>query len=285
MQKSIKFIPTSFSETSRNKGEKMARPQFDDEELYEVVVPSKGKKEEVKKKHQDEDEEESSSNSNSFNDGEDDVDFGDEDLMKSTNFERLVVKDKGKFARFTILPHVKPKKAWSHYVEGEGKGSFRCFSDNTNKKSPREACCKALGEPNLDVIALVLHYTNASAKDGKLEKGVPVEFDIKYVKLSRAQFRDISNLAEEDGSVYGIDIVMSLKNNGIGYQYNRISSKAKYLSNPELVKAVEEAVEPYLNGEKMTKRLPKKIKKSELNGYLAAAGGDDEADMNEIEDV
>lgn len=303
---SIKNIPTSFSDTriQNPKELKMANKQYDDElEDEDIVVPNKSKKskhdddedEAPRKSHKpsidDEDEDEAprsskKSKASVIDDDDEDVDFGNEDLMKNPGFlERLEVKEKGIFARFTILSEVKPKKAYSHYVEG--KGSFRCFTDHSDKKAPKAACCKQLGDPGLDIVALVLHYTNANPKDGKLKKDQPVEFSIKYIKLSRTQYAKISRLAEEDGTVYGIDILMFQPNSGIGYDYTRISSKAKYLSNPELVSAVKEELDPYLDGSKLSKRLPKKIAKAELNGYLTAANkdGDDEAELDEIEDI
>lgn len=269
-----------------------------DEELdeEEVVVSSKKKAPPVeddeeeaaprtKKKAASSDDEEEEVVSKAHTD-DDDIDFGDEELMKNDKFlERLQVKEKNTYARFSLLPDPKPKRAYSHFVEGQGKGSFRCFTDHSVKGAPKAACCKALGDPNLDVVALVLHYTNASAKDGKLPKDHDVEFAIKFLKLSRAQYAQISRLAEEDGSVYGIDILMSQKSTGIGYEYNRISSKAKFMSNPQLVLAVKEAMESHKDGVKLASRLPKKITKAELNSYLAAANGDGEADMDEIEDI
>lgn len=261
---------------------KPKKKQVRDEDEEEVVVKKK-------KVVIDDDEDESPKPKKSSKpaiDDEDDVDFGDEELMKNTGFlERLEVKEKEQFARFTILSEVKPKRAYSHYVEG--KGSFRCLTDHSDKKAPKAKCCVALGDPGLDIVALVLHYTNASLKDGKLRKDQPVEFKIKYIKLSRTQYAKISRLAEEDGTVYGIDILMFQPNSGIGYDYTRISSKAKYLSNPELVSAVKEELVSHLDGVKLSKRLPKKITKAELNGYLTAAnkGDDDESDIDEIEDI
>lgn len=266
----------------------MATKQYDDElEDDDIVVPNKSTKN-TKQQDEDEDDEPKSKKSTKPTaiDEDEDVDFGNEDLMKNPGFlERLEVKEKGVFARFTILSEVKPKKAYSHYVEG--KGSFRCFTDHATKKAPKAACCKQLGDPGLDIVALVLHYTNANPKDGKLKKDHPVEFSIKYIKLSRTQYAKISRLAEEEGTVYGIDILMFQPNSGIGYDYTRISSKAKYLSNPELVSAVREELDPYLDGSKLSKRLAKKIAKAELNGYLTAANkdGDDEAELDEIEDI
>lgn len=254
-------------EEDEPKSKKSSRPTADDDD--EDVVPSK------KKGHQAD-----------LSD-DDDVDFGDEELMKNRGFlERIEVKERDQYARFSILPNPKPKKGYSHYVEG--KGSFRCFTDHSDKKAPKASCCKYLGDPRPNVVAMVVHYTNASMKNGKLPADQPIEFGLKYIKLSRTQYAKISHLAEEDGcSVYGIDILMFKSNSGIGYDYSRISSKAKYLSNPELVAAVKEELESYLDGAKLRSRLAKKITKAELNGYLTAAnrGDDDESDLGEIEDI
>jgi hypothetical protein len=295
----IRYIPTSFP--SVNSKEESMTKQYDDLEDEEEIIPKKKKppvddddEDEAPKKKSsklaDDDEDEAPRSKKSkapvSHDDDEDVDFGDEDLMKNNGFlERIEVKEKGQFARFTILSEVKPKRAFSHYVEG--KGSFRCFTDQSDKKAPKAACCKHLGEPGLDIVALVLQYTNASPKDGKLKKDAAVEFKIKFIKLSRAQYAKVSRLAEEDGTVYGIDILMFQPSSGIGYDYTRISSKAKYLSNPELVAAVKEELAPYLDGSKLSSRLPKKIAKGELNGYLTAAnkGDDDESDLDEIEDI
>ena len=213
----------------------------------------------------------------------DEVDFGDEEMMKNTGFlEKLQVKDKKQVARFSLLDVRKAIRGFAHYVEG--KGSFSCFTDHKNPKAPKAACCKTLGDPQMRVVALVVHYTNADTKTGKLMKDVPVEFEIKYVNLTKKQFQDISKLAEEDGTVYGMDITMAVRSNGIGLDFHRIASKAKYLSNSDLTDEILEAANEVKD--KLGKTLPKKITKAELAVYLAAAQNEEEdPDMEEIEDI
>lgn len=216
-----------------------------------------------------------------------DVTFGDEKLMSKSDGLDILRPDKGRVVRFALLTNFVPaKRVFNHYIEK--KGTYHCLDSEKHTG----ICCQKLGESQPQIAALVLHYTNADPKTGKYVKDAagnvpPIEWGIKFVRLSRSAFRRVSGLVEEDGTPTDIDITMSHRDNGIGYEYNRVST-ARWKKNPELVKEVENAVKTFGDGKKLLSKLGKKVSKLELQAVLAgvqAAGGDDEADLSQVEDI
>lgn len=205
------------------------------------------------------------------------VDFGDTELMKKKGvLERLNVEEKNQFRRFAILPFVKPRRGNIHYKKGTGYAF--CHSDDQHVAK----CCEVLGEPTLYFSALVIHYINASSKNGKLDPDREIEFDIKWVRLSQTNYAQVSTAPDEDGSVYDLDYVMTPRSQGKGVDIKRISSKAAWKRNPELKAAVEEAAKPFLDGKALRKGLGKKLTPAEMRVFLgdAEAGDDDMDDMD-----
>jgi hypothetical protein len=216
-----------------------------------------------------------------------DVEWGDEKLMAYDGLQRIK-SEKGKVKRFAILPFCKPKKAMLHYVEG--KGYFRCLSTEDHVG----ICCKKMDESDLRVVALAVEYTNASQKDGKYKKDAkgnvpPIEYQIGYVQLSRSNFRAISNLPDEEGTVYDMDVVMSTKQNGIGFDFTKVSSKSRWRSNPELAKEIEELCQKYTDGKQLSKFLGKKVTAVEMKAVVAGQAANNAEDaassLTDIEDL
>jgi len=225
-----------------------------------------------------------------------DVDFGDEKLATRPNMlNRCRPSEKGKAVRFALLPFIKPKSAKNHFVELPGKKlTARCL---TPANSPDAGyCCAKLGEDGeLHVAALVIRYLNADAKTGGYDKGAVIEWEIQYVDLTRSNYRAVSHLIDEmvednpSVTVYDIDIVMKHDpDRAFGYQFQRISQKARWRQNPQLVEEVKQAAEKFTkdDGKILKGRLGKKLNLQEWKAMLSGvAAGAEEAKLDDISDL
>lgn len=217
-----------------------------------------------------------------------DVDFGDQKVMAKGDGLNRIRAEKGKVVRFALLPFLKAKKANSHFVEAKDKkGTFRCLKPTKEGEIPY--CCAKLEEEGmLHVVSLAVLYTNADPKTGKYLAGAPIEWEVGYVDLSRSNYRSVSNLAPEESSVYDIDLVMSKKDNGIGYEFVLAATKAKWNINPEIAAEVEAAAQKFVNdgGKKLVGKLGRILTRIEWQALLSnqAASGK-EASLEDIEDI
>jgi hypothetical protein len=232
------------------------------------------------------------------------VEFGDENLMAKTGLDKFAPKDKGVFFRVALLPDVllsKKKGAepgttvpalsiWIHFVDK--KGSYVCLSKRDGKGNfigePAE-CCKKLN--NLSdkkqaaqciIGSLAIRYTNVNPKDGKYVRlangeAPPVEYEIGWVKLSRDGFRKVSSLVPEDGSIKDIDISITMKSNGIGFEY-AAPFKCRFRQNPDLVAEIKELTAQYADGVALAGRMGKKATLLEWKAMLAGAAATTAAD-------
>src|SRR5271166_228055 len=245
-----------------------------------------------------------------------DVEFGDEELMKETGLRKLLppkgTTDKvrasiiGDVIGMPILAAVKPKKGYSHWIKG--KGTFACHSvrDKHGNITEEALCCTDCSEPaELSIACLAVHYTNVP-KDGKYviipaSEGKParykepVSFDIKWVKLSRQGFQTLSGLppeeltrswSQENPTVYDIDFTFAWKNaeSGGGYNY-AYAGKARWRSDPKVTAEVLEAIKPYLDGKRLRAKLGKQATLLELKAALSGATGatSEEAELGNID--
>jgi hypothetical protein len=214
-----------------------------------------------------------------------DVAFGDEKLMSKSDGLDILRPEKGKTVRFALLDnYVHAKRAFNHYIDK--KGTYHCLSPEKNDA----ICCTKLGNSQPQIVTLVLHYTNANPKTGRYDKdgaGVrpPVQWEIKFVRLSRSAFRRVSSLVEEDGSAQDIDITMNHRDSGIGYEYNKVSSAARWKKNPQLVAEVEAAIQQFADGKKLLSKLGKKISLLEFKAIIAGTTQSDEADLSQVDDI
>jgi hypothetical protein len=217
-----------------------------------------------------------------------DVDFGDQKLMAKGDGLNRIRAEKGKVVRFALLDFVKPKKGYSHFVDTKDKkGTFRCAPVKTEGEIPY-CCAKLEEEGQQHVVALALLYTNADPKTGKYEKGASIDWEVGYVDLSRSNYRAVSGLAPEDTSVYDIDMVMSKKDNGIGYEFTLASVKARWKLNPDLGEEVKAAAAKFVNdgGKKLIGKLGRKQTPIEWKALLSGqAASGKEADLSDIEDM
>src|SRR5271157_3278726 len=225
-----------------------------------------------------------------------DVEFGDEKLATRPNMlNRCRPAEKGKAVRFALLPFIKPKSAKNHFVELPGKKlTARCLTPGNSPDAGY--CCAKLGEDGeLHVAALVIRYTNADTKTGGYDKGAVIEWEVQYVDLTRSNYRAVSHLIDEmvednpNVSVYDIDIVMKHDpDRAFGYQFQRISQKARWKQNPELVAEVKAAAEKFTkeDGKILKGRLGKKLTLQEWKALLSGvAAGAEEARLDDVEDL
>ena len=254
----------------------MAKHFEDEEEL-----PNKGKKANMSLED-DEDEVDSTKKATGGIEvsEDDDCEFGDTKLMRKTDGLDRLRPAKGDAVRFAILPGFKPKKAMNHYMDK--KGTFRCLSTPEVEGN----CCKALGASNLQIAALVVHYTNANVKTGKYTKEQPdTEWEVKYVYLSRTNFADISALIQEDEKVDDFDIVMAHRTSGVGYTLSRVSKEARWKKSKEVHSGVLEAAKKFEDGILLTKKLGKKLNPVEWKQLLATVEGNEEEDLGDNSDL
>jgi hypothetical protein len=217
-----------------------------------------------------------------------DVDFGDQKIMAKGDGLNRFRAEKNKVIRFALLPFIKPKSANSHFVEAKDKkGTFRCIKPSKEGEIP--FCCSKLEEEGmLHVVSLAVLYTNADPKTGKYAAGTPIEWEVGYVDLSRSNYRSVSQLAPEDSSVYDIDLVMSKKDNNIGYEFTLCATKAKWKQNPELAAEIEQAAQKFINdgGKKLVSKLGRKLNLIEWRALLSnQASSGKEASLDDIEGI
>lgn len=247
------------------------------------------------------------------------VDFGDKQLMTRGDGLERVRPEKGKAVRFAILGEfVKARMAFTHFIDK--KGTYRCLVDKI-KRTPNFKCvtcggiavvtkeqptitCKCptpvIGDPNAEgycckkikegseptVVALVLFYKNADPESGRYEKGAILDWDIRYVQLTKSNFQAISRLPEEDQTVNDIDVVMTHANRAFGYEFHKIASKARWKMNAELVAEVKERVKPYLDGKKLDNRLGRKVTDLEMKALISSlTAGAEDAKLGDVESL
>jgi hypothetical protein len=226
-----------------------------------------------------------------------DCDWGDTELMKKKDPMPRVRPEKGKAVRFAILPFIKPKKGFNHYIDK--KGTYRCLSTEDSEG----ICCTSglAGNANLAIVALVVKYTNCDPKTGKYgldrdgRKIVDTEWELGHVSLSRTNYTAINRMMEdEDGAtgtpetVYDFDIIMTHNEaTGIGYTLTRASRTPRYRKDPEMVKAIEaEATEKgLLDGKLLTGRLGRKINAIEWKALLSGLTGANDDDASDNSDL
>lgn len=177
---------------------------------------------------------------------------------------------------------MKPKMAWLHFIEKDGKKfSYRCHSKRDKKHIITEMgdCCKKLNNDDdqkaqLNFAVLAVKYTNADQKTGKYEKDEngdqpPIKWELGWLKLSRSGFKSISELAMEGEKPYEFDFTIAHRENKIGYDYKRISQKARYRMNPELLAEVNAEALKFADGVLLSKRLGKVISALDMKALLA----------------
>lgn len=209
---------------------------------------------------------------------DEDVDFGNADVMAKTGLQKFAPKDSGIIRVALLTDVVKPKKAWAHFVTD--KGTYRCLTPRDAKGNPTgdlAPCCKALNsdkkqQASMIIAVLALRYTSAN-NQGRFQKAAngglpPIEYEIGWVKLSREGYRKVSMLVPEDGAITDKDIFIQNKTNGIGFDYSA-PADCLFRKNHELAAEVVEVTEKYKDGKLLSERLGKKITDVEWKALLA----------------
>ena len=219
-----------------------------------------------------------------------DVDWGNTDVTNSdTGLSRIVPADKKSIVRCAVLTDIcMPKHAWTHFiVKGDGsKTAVRCLStrDKNQKIIEPFDCCKRfheVDEPQRaqhSFVVLALAYTNADPKTGKLRvsatgEPTPITFEIGFLKLSETAFAIVRELnkADEDGpggDPHDIDIFFSHRQKGLGYDYVLATRKARFRANPTLLAEVQAEAAKYVDGEKLSRWLGRKVSPVEMRLIL-----------------
>ena len=218
-----------------------------------------------------------------------DTDFDDEKVLTRPGQLDQCRPEKGKAARFAFVPKewLSPQTAKTHYVEtGTGKETkklrVRCLTPMSNEAEGQYCCVTLNEEGKVEVVALVIRYTNADAATGKYEKDAngnfpPVEFKIEFVRLSGFNMRQIKKLPDEDSTPFNIDIVMThADGRAFGYEFNRKSNVPRWTLDPQVAAAVKAAASRFLDGKTLRMKLGQKLNEVEYKALLSGKkiGGD-----------
>jgi hypothetical protein len=200
-----------------------------------------------------------------------DIDWGSDEadeIAKASEGLPSVKIGKKEAARFALIPGQSVKHAKIHYREGFG--SYRCLS----RDGVQQSCCKADGMAKDKFAALVFRYQNADTSTGRMAKDQKPEIAVQALRLSRSNFRDITNLGVNDENETSnpatFDIIMSHdQSRAFGYQFKATQA----LRWKELGDAPLELVKPFADGVALSRRLGKTLTVGELPG---AGDGDSE---------
>lgn len=223
------------------------------------------------------------------------IDFDNAEPLKTGDGLNRIrpAKGSGKPSRFSLVgpppygPGIPPRAARSHYVPTkDGKRNCICLADGTNDVG--FCCTKLQEEGRTHIIHLALEYTNCNPTNGNYPKGYtgPIEWRLGFVDLSPSQFNTLKDKPQEGKSVYDYDYVMVM--NGNRYDFNIKSPVARWKLDPEVVKAVTEAVQPFVRdgGVKLAKRLGTKKSILEWKALLSGvAVGAAEASLDDVESI
>lgn len=223
-----------------------------------------------------------------------DTDFDDEKVMARPGQINRVRPDKGKAVRLAFVKTVRMKTAKSHFIEigsgkDEKKGTYRCLIEVGHEE--QGYCCQKYGKDStIHIAALVIVYKNADPVTGKYTKQAdgtfaPIQWELGYVDLSGFNMKQIKKLPDEESTPYDIDIIMThADGRAFGYEFNRASSKARWLQNPELVAEVEAAAERFKDGKTLSSKLGKRLTPLEWKALLGGVGGE-EAKLDNMEEL
>lgn len=226
------------------------------------------------------------------------TDFDDEKVYARPGQLDQCRPDKGKAARFAFIPKewIAPQTAKSHFVEtGVGKDAkkirVRCLTPLGNE-AEQLYCCEVMKEDGkVEVVALVVRYTNADPTTGKYEKGAngefpPIEFAIQFVRLSGFNMRQIKKLPDEDSNPFKIDIVMThADGRAFGYEFNRKSNVPRWTLDPQVAAAVKAAAQRFLDGKALRAKLGQKMNDIEWKALLSGQKVGNNATLGNVEEL
>jgi hypothetical protein len=191
-----------------------------------------------------------------------------DEMAKAADGLPSVKIGKTEAARFALVPGQPLKHHKIHYREGFG--SYKCLS----KDGVKQACCKTDGDPKDRFVGMVFRYTNADPSTGRMAKDKKPEVAVQALRMSRSNFRDITNLGindeNETSNPATFDIIMPHDpSRAFGYQFKA----TQVLRWKELGDAPLDLVKPFADGVALSRRLGKTLTVAELPG---TADGDEE---------
>jgi hypothetical protein len=208
-------------------------------------------------------------------------------MTVTDGLDQIKPGDKTTKIRAAVLTQiVKPKMAWGHFIKkADGKKVFvRCHSvrDNKHVITKKAACCAKLNDDDdqkaqLNFAAPAIKYGNTDAAGAFLAdeggKALPIKWSLGWLKLSRAGYKQISELILEGESAHDFDFTMAYRDNGVGFEFKRKSKGLpRYMANPDLAKEViAEATEKLSDGKLLTKKLGKVISEVDMKALLSGA--------------
>jgi hypothetical protein len=227
------------------------------------------------------------------------TDFDDEKVYARTGQLNQCRPEKGKAARFSFVPKewIAPQTAKAHWVDvpdSEGKvrpQRIRCLTP-LGADADAQYCCEQLNEDgSVEVVALVVRYTNANPDTGKYDKLTdgtfpPVAFEIQFVRLSQFNMRQIKKLPDEDSNPFNIDIVMThAEGRAFGYEFNRKANTPRWKSDPKVAEDVKKAVKKFLDGKVLKAKLGNKKNETEWKALLASRKVGVDAKLDNVEEL
>jgi hypothetical protein len=222
------------------------------------------------------------------------TDFDDEKVYVRTGQLNQCRPEKGKAARFSFVPKewISPQTAKAHWVDvpdSEGKvrpQRIRCLTP-LGADADAQYCCEQLNEDgSVEVVALVVRYTNADPETGKYEKDTKVKFAIEFVRLSQFNMRQIKKLPDEDSDPFKIDIVMThAEGRAFGYEFNRKATSPRWKADPEVAAEVQKAVKKFLDGKVLKSKLGQKKNETEWKALLASRKVGADAKLDNVEEL
>ena len=173
--------------------------------------------------------------------------------MYSNNLPKLKVPT-GTVARFAILGPV--ADGYRHYAE-DSKTYYACISKRDVKRPAvveHAECCKLWGDAKFYRSALILHYTGADPKTGKLNGNS--SWQIETLVVAGAGWGQIKNVAPEGVKVGDLDYKATPRTNGFGLEFSVQANAAAWKnSSPEIQAQV------MAEAERLKGQLPAKLGK------------------------
>jgi len=222
------------------------------------------------------------------------TDFDDEKVYVRTGQLNQCRPEKGKAARFSFVPKewIAPQTAKAHWVDvpdSEGKvrpQRIRCLTP-LGADADAQVCCELLNEDGaVEVVALVVRYTNADPETGKYGKDDKVKFAIEFVRLSQFNMRQIKKLPDEDSDPFKIDIVMThAEGRAFGYEFNRKATSPRWKSDPEVAAEVQKTVKKFLDGKILKSKLGQKKNETEWKALIASRKTGSDTKLDNVEEL
>jgi hypothetical protein len=186
----------------------------------------------------------------------DDVDFGDEEYLKAEDYLPVLKVERGKVVRFAMCPGFKLKTRKTHYFEGTG--SVGCRSTEGHPA----ICCSTGNQAKSKFVGLVFHYTNCNDQGKFPTPETKPTVEVKAVRLSRSNYRDLNECLEEDQSPHSVDFKFQHDTSrAFGYKFGRMASVPRWKM---IEKEALALLEPFKDGTKLASRLCKMMSEAEL---------------------